>query len=85
MDMSDNNDLFRLALSAHRRAGHDAGYARAVADMLAASVFVAEGVLRDADSQAEARALLYRFVAALEVETRRRSVANDEVSDGLGI
>ena len=84
MDVSDNIDLFRLALSAHRKAGHDAGYARAVADMLASSVFVAEGVLREAASP-EARALLYRFVAALESETRRRSTTTDEVSDGLGI
>ena len=83
--MSDNNDLFRLALTAHRKAGHDAGYARALADVLAASVFVAEGVLRDANAPAESRALLYRFVAALDAETRRRSANTDEVSDGLGI
>ena len=73
------------ALAAHRRAAYEAGYAGAMADVLASAVYVAEQVLRRERQPADARATLYRFVATLEAETRRLSRHGDLVSDGLGI
>ena len=83
--MSTDDDLLRLALTARHKAGYEAGYARAIADILAAGVFVAEGVLRDSAAPADARAVLYRFVATLEAEARCLAAGNGEMSDGLGI
>ncbi|HEX8323412.1 MAG TPA: hypothetical protein VF595_05810 [Tepidisphaeraceae bacterium] len=74
-----------VVLAAHRRQGYDAGYARAIADVLAASVFVAEHALRSAPNPSDARAVLYRFVADLDRETKRLASGEGVVSDGAGI
>ena len=74
-----------IVLAAHRRQAYDAGYGRAIADVLAASVFVAEHALRAAATPADARAVLYHFVADLERETRRLASGEGVVSDGAGI
>jgi hypothetical protein len=40
---------FRIVLDAHRREGFDAGYRRAISDVLASTIFVAEKALQRAE------------------------------------
>jgi len=77
-------EAFRAILSSHRREGFDAGYRRAISDILAASVFLAEKSLRTAQRPTDARQVIYRFIQLLEQQVPGRASA-DEVSDGLGI
>ena len=77
-------DAFAIVLKAHRREGYDAGYRRAIADVLAASVFVAEKALLTAADRDDARQVIYRFIELLESETLRNA-RRDEYVDGAGI
>jgi hypothetical protein len=78
-------DAFDLALAAHRRQSHQAGYTRAIADVMAAAVFIAEDTLRNAPDPTDARAVLYRFIAKLETQTQTLASGEGVVSDGAGI
>lgn len=78
-------DAFAVVLRAHRREGYDAGYRRAIADVLAASVFVAEKALQTAADPADGRQVIYRFIELLERETLRNARSDGDVTDGEGI
>ena len=78
-------EAFQLVLATHRRHAHEAGYRRAIADVLAAAVFTAEKSLRTARDPADTRHVLYRFLELLEQETTSLAAADNTVSDGLGI
>lgn len=78
-------DAFAVVLAAHRREGYDAGYRRAIADVLAASVFVAEKALLTAADPNDARQAMYRFIELLERETLRNARSDRDFTDGAGI
>lgn len=78
-------EAFDLALAAHRRQAHQAGYTRAIADVMAAAVFIAEQTLRSAPDAADSRAILYHFIAKLETQTQTLASGEGVVSDGAGI
>lgn len=61
-----------VVLDAHRREGFDAGYRRAITDVLAATVFVAEKAIRQSNADSpETRRAIYAFIEMLERETIR--------------
>jgi len=74
-----------LVLATNRRHSHEAGYRRAIADVLAAAVFVAEKSLRTAPSPGDGRQVIYRFLELLERETVALSDTQNLMSDGAGI
>lgn len=76
--------VLKIVLDAHRREGYAAGYRRAIADLLAAGVFLAERALAESDASDGARRAVYRFVESIEA-TAIRQQQHVEVSDGLGI
>jgi len=76
--------VFAVVLQAHRREGYEAGYRRALVDILSASVFIAEKALRDSEAHGEARRVLYRFVELLEAETLRFK-REESFTEGAGI
>ncbi len=76
---------FGVVLKTHRREGYDAGYRRAIADVLAASVFVAEKALRDTHATSDdARRAMYAFIELLEKETLRFK-SDESFIEGGGI
>ncbi|MDB5325124.1 MAG: hypothetical protein JWM57_693 [Phycisphaerales bacterium] len=80
-----SKESFDLVVGAQRRAAYDAGYGQALADVMAAAVFIAEDALRNTPDGEASRAVLYRFIASLETQTRKLASGEDEVSDGAGI
>jgi hypothetical protein len=80
-----SKESFDLIVNAHRRLAHDAGYGQALADVMAAAVFIAEDALSNTPGGEASRAVLYRFIASLETQTRKLASGEDEVSDGAGI
>ena len=74
-----------LVLATARRHAHEAGYRRAIADVLAAAVFVAEKSLRTAPNPADGRQVIYRFLELLESETVALNDPPNLMGDGAGI
>lgn len=78
-------DAIAVVLAAHRRHGYEAGYGRAIADVLAAAVFMAEKALATARDPADGRQVVYRFIELLQKDTLAHAQTDQTVSDGLGI
>jgi hypothetical protein len=77
-------DIFAFVVASARREGFDAGYRRALSEVLASSVFVAEQALQETADAADVRRTLYRFIELLEKETLR-SQHEESFIEGLGI
>ena len=80
-----SKESFDLVVGANRRQAYEAGYGKALADMMAGAVFIAEETLRSTPDGEVSRAVLYRFIASLETRTRQLASGDNEVSDGAGI
>lgn len=69
---------------AQRREIFEEGYRRALDDVLASSVFVAEAALRESgDDSAAARRAMYRFIELLEQQTLRRQDESFIAGEGI--
>lgn len=83
----ESGDVFGSIVEIYRREGFDAGYRRALHDLLAGLVLNCEEFLRERDAAVsrELRPVLYGFVDRLEREIVRSSEHHGYVEGGLGI
>jgi hypothetical protein len=86
---SDHRDgVWPALVNMYQEQGYEAGYARGVSDVLAASLEAAEDFLRrQPRSDPDARRLLYAFTEFLETRVRTETPDADHrfFIDGLGI
>jgi hypothetical protein len=78
------HDIISLVLSSTRREGFDAGYRRALTEVLSSSVFIAEQALQETADVGDVRRTLYRFIELLEKETLRAQ-HDESFIEGEGI
>jgi GrpB-like predicted nucleotidyltransferase (UPF0157 family) len=88
VEQNENSAVWPALVNVYHEQGYDVGYARAISDVLAATLEATEDFLRSRrDADAETRRLLYDFEEFLENRVRNPASAKDHrlFIDGLGI
>ena len=88
IERDDNSGVWPALVNVYHEQGYDIGYARAISDVLAATLEATEDFLRSRrHADAETRRLLYDFQEFLENRVRNPAPSKDHrlFIDGLGI